>query len=43
MPDNWEGKHGLNPDEAGDGALDADGNGCTDLAEYWNSLVPTIY
>jgi hypothetical protein len=34
MPDAWESANGFNPDVAGDGALDADGDGLTNRAEF---------
>jgi hypothetical protein len=34
MPDAWEIDHGLNPDNPADGALDSDGDGRANLAEY---------
>ena len=41
MSDRWEKKHGLNPNNADDAALDADSNGYTNLEEYLNALVPS--
>lgn len=38
MPDDWERKHGLDPNNPADGASDADGDGYTNLEEYLNSL-----
>ena len=40
MPDAWEREHGLNPNDPADGALDANGDGYTNLEKYLNSLVP---
>jgi pectate lyase len=40
MPDAWERKRHLDPDNPKDGALEADGNGYTNLEVYLNSLVP---
>jgi pectate lyase len=40
MPDAWETAHGLNPQDAADGALDADGDGYTNLEEYLNGTDP---
>jgi hypothetical protein len=40
MPDAWETEHNLNPAEAGDGALDADGDGYTNVEEYLNGTSP---
>lgn len=41
MPDAWETAHGLNPNDAKDGAMVAD-NGYTNVENYLNSLVETI-
>lgn len=41
MPDEWETAHGLNPNDASDGAKDS-GNGYTNLEVYMNSLVQDI-
>ncbi len=38
IPNKWETEHGLNPDDAADGALDSDGSGYTNLESYLNSL-----
>lgn len=38
MPDEWELAQRLDPKAAGDGALDQDGDGYTNLEEYLNSL-----
>jgi hypothetical protein len=43
MPDAWEIKHGLNPNDSADGAQDAGGDGYTNLEEYLNSLVPKTF
>jgi len=34
MPDDWEIQYGFNPNDPGDAALDFDGDGATNLAEY---------
>ncbi len=34
MPDEWERKYGLNPNDDGDRKLDPDGDGLSNLAEY---------
>jgi hypothetical protein len=34
IPDDWEVAHGLNPTDPNDAALDADGDGMSNLAEY---------
>ena len=39
MPDNWETAHGLDPADAGDGALDRDSDGYTNLEDWLNSLI----
>ena len=43
MPDEWEISHALDPKSKGDGALDRDHDGYTNVEEYLNSLVPAIY
>lgn len=40
MPDDWERRHGLNWNDAADGALDRDGDGYTNVEEYLNLLTP---
>lgn len=39
MPGEWEVSHGLDPNDAGDGPADPDGDGYTNLEDYLNSLV----
>ncbi|MDX9971380.1 MAG: hypothetical protein RBU21_00175 [FCB group bacterium] len=39
MADAWETARGLNPADAADGALDADGDGYTNVEEYLETLV----
>jgi hypothetical protein len=39
MPNEWEKRAGLNPDNAGDGNADRNGDGYTNLEEYLGSLV----
>jgi hypothetical protein len=41
MPDEWERKHGLDPNKPADAALDS-GDGYTNLEKYLNSLMPTV-
>jgi Bacterial TSP3 repeat len=41
MPDEWEKKHGLNPNDPSDAAQDRDGDGYTNLEEYLNGTDPT--
>jgi hypothetical protein len=36
MPDDWERRHGLNPDNPADGAQDGNGDGSTNVEEYLN-------
>jgi hypothetical protein len=43
MPDGWEHAHGLDPQDPRDGPQDRDGDGYTNVEEYLNSLVPSIY
>jgi pectate lyase len=40
MPDSWERQHGLNPNDASDGAADQDKDGYTNLEEYLNGTDP---
>ena len=40
MPDAWEKEHGLNPAQASDNRLDADGDGYTNVEEYLNGTNP---
>jgi formylglycine-generating enzyme required for sulfatase activity len=40
MPDAWERAQGLNPNNAGDGALDLDGDVYTNVEEYLNQTDP---
>ncbi len=40
MPDEWEKKHGLDPNDPSDGAKDADGDGYTNIEEYLNGTDP---
>lgn len=42
MPDVWESTYGLNPLYAGDAALDADGDGLTNLREYQLGTNPSV-
>ncbi|MFT2010017.1 pectate lyase [Pontibacter sp. 13R65] len=41
MPDDWERKYGLNPNDPSDRNGDLNGNGYTNLEEYLNGTVPT--
>jgi hypothetical protein len=38
MPDEWEKRRGLDPNDAADGPADGDGDGYTNLEEYLNSI-----
>ncbi|TYR37990.1 polysaccharide lyase [Sphingobacterium phlebotomi] len=40
MPDEWEIKYGLDPNDPTDGAKDADGDGYTNVEEYLNGTNP---
>ncbi len=40
MPDQWETKHGFNPENAEDGSRDQDDDGYTNLEEYLNQTDP---
>jgi hypothetical protein len=43
MPDWWEKKYGLNPNDPSDAAQDKDGDGYTNLEEYLNGTEPTVF
>lgn len=43
MPDEWEKKYGLNPNDAADNAQDKDGDGYTNVEEYLNGTDPTEF
>ena len=43
MPDEWEKKHGLNPNDASDGPLDKDKDGYTNIEEYLNGTEPAVF
>jgi pectate lyase len=43
MPDAWERRHGLNPDDPSDGPKDHDRDGYTNLEEYLNGTGPREY
>lgn len=40
IPDDWESAQGLNPDDPADAGLDGDGDGHTNLEEYWAGTDP---
>lgn len=40
MPDAWERKHGLDPNDPDDNCLDADSDGYTNIEQYLNSIMP---
>lgn len=40
MPDDWETKYGLNPNDPSDAALDCNGNGISNLNEYKAGMDP---
>jgi pectate lyase len=40
MPDEWETKHGLDPNDASDAAKDCNGDGYTNIEKYINGLDP---
>ncbi len=40
MPDEWERKHGLDPNDPKDGALDSDNDGYTNVEEWLNGTDP---
>lgn len=43
MPDEWEAKHGLNPDSLADASQDKDKDGYTNIEEYLNGIVPQTH
>lgn len=43
MPDAWEKRHGLNPNDPTDAARDADKDGYTNLEEFLNGTDPTQF
>ena len=40
MPDGWEKKYELNPEDASDGSVDSDGDGYTNVEECLNGTNP---
>lgn len=40
MPDEWEKRHGLNPNDASDSATDLNGDGYTNIEDFINGLDP---
>ena len=42
MPDAWEKKYGLNPNDASDASLDCNGDGYTNIEKYINGLDPRV-
>jgi hypothetical protein len=40
MPDEWEIRYHLNPNDPGDASLDSDGDGYTNIEEYLNGTQP---
>jgi pectate lyase len=40
MPDDWETRHGLDPNDAGDAATDLNGDGYTNIEDFLNGLDP---
>lgn len=43
MPDAWEKKYGLNPEDGSDSAKDEDKDGYTNVEEYINDTNPTEF
>jgi hypothetical protein len=43
MPDDWEGKFGLDPKDAEDNTKDKDSDGYTNIEEYLNGTDPTVF
>ena len=42
MPDKWEVKYGLNPNDASDASSDLSGDGYTNIEKYINGIDPTV-
>ncbi|HEX9982415.1 MAG TPA: Ig-like domain-containing protein [Thermoanaerobaculia bacterium] len=42
MPDEWETANGFNPNDASDGAADADSDGLTNVAEFEHGSAPRV-
>jgi pectate lyase len=42
MPDGWEESHGLNPTDGSDSNKDRNGDGYTNIEEYFESMEPTL-
>lgn len=42
MPDIWEKRYGLNPDDPNDAAQDCNGDGYTNIEKYINGINPTL-
>jgi hypothetical protein len=42
MPNSWEIQYGFDANNAFDGALDADGDGYTNVEEFLNSTNPIV-
>ena len=42
MPDKWEVKYGLNPNDASDAVKDLNGDGYTNIEKYINGIDPTV-
>ena len=43
MPDDWEARHGLDPNDSADSKTDEDGDGYTSIEEYLNGTDPTAF
>jgi pectate lyase len=43
IPDWWEKKYGLDPNDPSDGVKDKNGDGYTNLEKYLNGIDPTVY
>ena len=41
MPDAWEIRYGLNPNDASDAVKDCNGDGYTNIEKYINGIDPT--
>jgi hypothetical protein len=40
LPDDWEKKHGLNPNDSADATTDLNGDGYTNIEDFINGLDP---
>jgi hypothetical protein len=43
MPDKWEKKYGLNPNDPSDAVKDCNGDGYTNIEKYINGMDPKVF